>query len=237
MSPTLDIGLVDYRVLCPSLQAIEQAFPTIQAQYQQAQAREALRWVPLHWDMGYSGSRDTGTDIGWNTALLLGDVFNEADRQGWHAKGLTSTQRGNTTCFENASHLPCLTDILMREGLTRRAALTRVQAGTELPWHRDWDPAPRGHAVIRVLWGLDVPQEHGRSCFIELRTETQRLQHADFADNRAFVFWSECEHRVVNQLSATRVVIGLDLVMPMRQMFQRLRHAQPDAQGILLPTA
>jgi hypothetical protein len=224
------IGFVDYTLVCPELHALETSFATIREEYLNAQQR--LEWAPLHWDMGYSGSQQTHTDVGWNTAVLLGDTFTEGDRLGWAQKGLHSELRGGITYFHNAALLPTLTRCVVDAKLTTRAALTRLQAHSTLAWHKDWDPCPPGHVVIRVLWGLDVPQETGQSCFMEIELGNGLVQHRTFANNLPFVFWSQCRHRVVNTLSTPRVVIGLDIVKPIEEVFHRLSQGVQTAQGI-----
>lgn len=218
------IGFVDYRVLCPQLQILEQQFATVQAEYRSAQA--AIAWSPLHWSMGYTGSKFSSANIGWDTALLMGNVFNAHDRAAWQAKGLGSTVHGGITVFDNAALLPTLCRVVRELGLTTRVALTRLSADAQLPWHRDSDPCAPQHAVVRVLWGLDVPRQPQRCSFMEIRLESGQLERAEFADNRAFMFWSQCQHRVINALSAPRVVIGFDLVMPVAKVIDQLDRAQ-----------
>ena len=225
------IGFVDYRLLCPELASLARQFNRVREEY--LAAKDALKWAPLHWDMGYAGSKDTGTDVGWNTALIMGDVFTDEDRTGWAQKGLSSRREGVTSVFENAAHLPTLTRILQQNGLTTRAALTRLAAHATLPWHRDWDPSPNGTAVIRVLWGLDVPDDAEGECVMDIRLGSGAVQRQAFGNNRAFMFWSQCEHQVLNTRAHPRTVIGLDIIQPIAHIAQALQQARRDAQGIL----
>ena len=224
------IGFVDYTLVSPELTKLAHAFAIIQEEYEQARTR--IQWAPLHWDMGYSGSQQTDSEMGWNTAVLLGDAFTEADRTGWAQKGQHTELRNGTTFFENTTLLPTLTRCLLEAQLTTRAALTRLDPNTTLPWHQDWDPCPPGHAVIRVLWGLDVPQEAGKDCFMEIQVAGASPQRRIFANNDPLMFWSQCRHRVVNNLSAPRVVIGIDIIKPVEEIFSRLSQGVVTANGI-----
>lgn len=214
-----NIGFVDYRRLCPELEEISNSFPQIKQEYEAN--KHLLKWSTMHWDIGYSGSNQGIADVGWNTSVLLGDVFTEKDREMWKGKNISTRRENKTVIFENADLLPTLRDILIETNSTTRAALTSLEPSKELPWHKDWDPCPPDSVVIRILWGLDVPVEKDKNCFMEIKT-TSGLQHEVFEDNKPFMFWSQCNHRVVNNLTKKRIVVGFDVIKPIKEVLQSL---------------
>lgn len=198
--------LFDYRLIDPRLEELVINYDRIFSEYQQN--KHLLSWTPMHWDMGYSGSNGVAPDIGWSVATLLSDMFTSQDRMAWASKGLSSEVDGNLTMFDNAKCVPTITKVLRDTGLTRRAGLLSVAAGKELPWHQDFDPVPFGKHIVRVLWGLDVPVEENKISFIQVGTDKQKFVNKEF-----YVFWSLAHHRVMNEMTQDRIMLGFDVLM------------------------
>lgn len=127
------------------------------------------------------------------------NLQNEARDIGWKVVPLI-----NKNVY--SSSLPILVKTLKDIG-TRRAGLLSLDPGRELPWHKDYDePNDDGTTVIRVLWGLDVPIQEGRKSYIEFRNDVEI-----FRNNGIVMFSSLSEHRVVNELTEKRIMIGFDI--------------------------
>ena len=177
------LTFIDYKTFYPKLQLLIDNYDDIRKEYDECKYN--LSWKLMHWDAGYS-TEGTPKDIGWKTVPLF---FNKE-------------------FLEESKYLPTLTSTIKEIKTTHRGGLLSLNPYCELPWHKDFDePNKNGNLVIRVLWGLDVPVEEGKVSYIEVENE-KRI----FKNNEFYIFSSLSNHRVMNEMSQERIVLGFDIL-------------------------
>jgi len=161
--------------------------------------KDLIKWKPMHWDIGYLGQNEIAPEkyMGWSVAPILGTVF---------------TEKRSITYHENSKILTNITKIAETTRITARVGLLSLDPGVELKWHRDDDnPTYKNHELLRILWGLDIPEQEGREAFIEVENKNG-IERMKMQNNVIHIFASHNRHRVVNNLTEKRVVVSFDII-------------------------
>jgi hypothetical protein len=179
-------------------------FDEIKNEYEEN--KHLIDWRPMHWDIGYVGEQGhlpPEKEIGWNVAPVLGTAF---------------TKDRSILYGPNSKLLPNLTKLCEMTKVTTRVGILSVDPGSTLDWHKDDDnPSWKKHMILRILWGLDVPVEEGKEAFIEVES-TQGIEKKIFKNNEMAIFSSHSKHRVVNNLSQKRIVLGFDIIASLKHL-------------------
>jgi hypothetical protein len=207
----------------PNLKLLEERFDEIHEEFMANKNNLfAITWGA---EVGYYvqnaaervGKQSSSVYKGWQVAPLYGtmnDILSiNSDMN--HYKHLIQVDDDLLKVKHNVSMLPILTKTLLEAGVRKRVGITILEAKKEIAWHSDPDPEKPGLAIIRGLWGLDVPEEEGKESFIYLNNNTQKVK---FKNNEYVLFWGRTNHRVKNNLSSSRYMICFDHEVPYKKL-------------------
>jgi hypothetical protein len=199
----------------PNLKLLEERFDEIHEEF----IRNKNNLFVINWgaEVGYYVKENSAVYKGWQVAPLYGninDIFSvnsEIDQY----KHLIDIDGDLLKVKHNIAMLPILTETLLEAGVRKRVGITILETGKQIPWHTDPDPEKQGLAIIRGLWGLDVPEEDGKESFIYLNDKTQKIK---FKNNEYVFFWGRAKHKVENNLSNSRYMICFDHEIPYKNL-------------------
>lgn len=133
----------------------------------------------------------------------------KSEKKGWHMAGILYE---NFLYNRNADFLPTLTETLKEIETLNVCGINVLDPGISLSWHND-DDYNTGVPTLRVLWGLDVPEEDNGSSIIQMKDSlSNRVETKQFKNNEFYCFWPSTQHRVENKLSYPRTVVAIDLL-------------------------
>lgn len=202
----------------PKLKLIDERFDEIRQEF--LENRHKLVWTNWHGSTGYLGDR-AAAYAGWQVAAIFAEVSDNADLTKQHyidnidvlesnfGMKLYLDEENELGFSQNRDVLPILTETLLEAGVKKRGAIGVVAPGKEIKWHIDPDPEVGNNAIIRGLWGLDVPVEEGKSSYLCFGQPEYHIRKT-FKNNEPVFFYGRIPHCVVNELSAPRYVIVLD---------------------------
>jgi len=132
------------------------------------------------------------------------------EKKGWHMAGILYE---NYIYGRNANHMPVLTETIKEIATLNVCGINVLDSGISLNWHND-DDYQTGIPTLRTLWGLEVPIEKGKESIIQMKDNlTGEVETRVFKENEFYCFWPATEHRVENNLSSSRSIIAIDLLI------------------------
>lgn len=182
----------NYEEFNPKLKLLIDRFDTIKQEYDQNKHN-------IEWTIPPQLTEKLSDRAGWHIAAMLGTFF---------------SKDGSLVIGKNANLLPTLRDTIIETKETKRVGLLKLEPETVLDWHRDHekqkDLNTNTHSIIRALLGLDIPNEEGKSSFLEIETK-KGIERKIFEHKSIMMFDGEINHRAVNEYSKERVVFVFDL--------------------------
>jgi hypothetical protein len=217
---------LDLETVNPKLKILQSNFEKIQSEF--LANKDKIFAIDWGAELGYyvleykenSSSNDKSLGSvykGWKVAPLYGSI-NDMDGINNSLnkyKDLVEIDNSIVKVKHNTRMLPTLTKTLLECDVVKRVGITILEPGKKIEWHIDPDPEKPGLAIIRGLWGLDVPEEEGRESFLALKEKNQKQV---FKNNEFVLFWGRSRHKAVNNLTQPRYMVCFDTEVPYKKL-------------------
>jgi hypothetical protein len=205
----------DVNEINPNLNLLKERFDDIQKEFMQN--KDKLFFINWGAEIGYYVRENNAAYKGWKVAPLYGNIMDilSVNTNIQQYNHLIEIEDDLLKVKYNTSLLPILTSTLLESGVRKRVGITGLEPGKEIKWHTDPDPENPGLAIIRGLWGLDVPEEEEKESAIYLNTRDQKIK---FKNNEYAFFWGRTKHKVKNNLSNSRYMICFDHEIPYKNL-------------------
>ncbi len=196
--------------LLPRLKILQDNYIQLRDEFRAALPH--LEWV--NWgadsedDTGYYGEKQVANHNGyWKNVPLYGQGEEFMSTQ-------VTSERRTDGIVEHPHNCEVLSNFVAhcrKANCVKRVGINVLEPGEQIPPHTDRDPNPPNGYLIRGLWGLDVPEEPGKKCFLALRNPcTNKLEVRHFKNNHFMFFWGYNHHAVYNTLTKPRYVLVVD---------------------------
>lgn len=197
---------VDYNFFNPKIKLLSDRYELIKSEY--LTNRNKLEFKD------FTKQQDKNIlEFGKGYPIGVESYFNapeKTEERGWHMAGVLYEHYFYN---RNSDLLPTLSETLKEISTLNVCGINVLDSGISLNWHND-DDYHTGIPTLRVLWGLDVPEEDGKESIIQMKdTLTGRVETKKFENNQFYCFWPSTEHRVENNLSLPRTIIAIDLLI------------------------
>lgn len=199
-------GYIDIHKLHPKFDLFHERFDQIQREFRENV--DKLQWIT--WSDDRAHAEGSGyTPVG---APLIG-LQTETQEQLPAAHMFYDWEDG-LRATPNIDLVPTLVRTLRDCGITRRASITKMEPRSKIPLHRDGDPNPPGGIVMRAIFGLDVPVEDGKKCYVMIRNRPKKdWDVREIKNGSIAVFQPNNIHAVINQLNGIRYTLIFDTVI------------------------
>ena len=197
-------SFIDYKTVYPRLEILSSNFMKIREEYLGVKNKLEFRDFTSEQEE-YISKNKKGYPI---TLMSYFTAKSKTEKLGWHLAGVYGS--GIFHPF-NIKHLPILKETIDQIGNISVCGINILDPGISLDWHND-DDYSTGHPTLRTLWGLDVPQEDGKSSIFQMKnSETGEVETREFQNNKIYAFWPKTVHRVENNMTQPRTVLAVDV--------------------------
>lgn len=196
---------IDFNTIEPKLQLLIDRHREILREYQDN--KNALEYKDFTEEQDYSIKYEhRGYPVTYQSYFQAKD--REYNKKGWHVSPVIVK---GENYWRNTEFLPILTKTLLEINLLSVCAINVLDSGISLNWHRDQDYIP-GVKLLRILWGLDVPEQEQLKSIIQLRGEDGIVETREFKNAEFYIFHPLTEHRVENFMTESRSILCIDYI-------------------------
>lgn len=196
-------NFIDFKTINPKLKLLSDRFNYIHEEY--IKNKERLEFKDFSKKQEHSiGTNKKGYPISVHEYL-----YQEQKKEssiGWHISALYGN---NIEYTKNTQYLPILSQTLKEIDCLYVCAINLLDSSYSLDWHNDNDYFPN-MSTIRILWGLDVPEENGKNSLIHIKSENRTIETKKFKNNEFYIFLPHLTHKVENTLSQSRSILCID---------------------------
>ena len=198
-------AFIDYRTVYPQLEMLSSRFMKIREEYLSVKNKLEFKDLTQQQNQFIEEQQKGYPMTGLNYVRAKDRT---AETPGWHMAGVTGEGIVHPI---NGYYLPTLVKTLLQIDNISVCGINILDPGISLDWHND-DDYSTGHPTLRTLWGLDVPQEDGKSSIFQMKnSETGEVETREFQNNKIYAFWPKTVHRVENNMTQPRTVLAVDV--------------------------
>jgi hypothetical protein len=196
-------SFVNFKNINPKLNLLCESFHCIHEEY--LKNKEKLEFKDFSKKQEYSiGTNKKGHPI--TPHEYLHQEQKKETSIGWHISALYGN---NIEYHRNTQYLPILSQTLKEINYLYVCAINLLDPSYALDWHNDSDYFPN-MSTMRILWGLDVPEEDNRYSLIHIKDSNGVIETKKFKNNEFYIFLPQFTHKVENTLSQSRSLLCID---------------------------
>lgn len=206
----IKMSFVNYEDVCPKLNIFCERYDAIREEY--LNSMKSLEFKDFTNEQEkYISENKKGYPILVDTYFK---AKNKSNQNGWH---MGAVYHNGMFYPRNSKFLPILSETISEIPDIVVCGINILDPDISLEWHNDLSYVPTHYSsnvkILRTLFCIDSPEEDGKSSIIQMKGENDIIETKVFVNNQIYAFWPSTTHRVENNLSRSRTVFAIDILI------------------------